>query len=187
MKAQANQIRPGWVIAQNGKQYSVTKIEIITPGKGGAFIQVEMRDIDTGNKTNDRWRTADTVERLTSEDHDCQYLYQEGNNLIFMQLDNYDQIEVPMDLMGEKAKYLEDNMEVNIAFIEGRPISVTIPQKVVRTIVETEPSIKGQTVTTSFKPAILDNGIKTMIPLFVGNGEKIVVNTEDGSYVERAK
>ena len=187
MKAQANQIRPGWVLDHNGKQYSVTKINIIQPGKGGAFIQVEMRDVNNGIKTQERWRTADTVEKLMSEEFDCTYLYKEGSNLIFMNAENYDQFEIPEDLMGESALYLQDNMQVTVNFIEGKPISVNLPPHVVLTIAETEPAIKNQTATTSYKPAILENGIRTTIPPFVNVGEKIVVSTEDNSYVERAK
>ena len=187
MKAQANQIRPGWVLEHNGKQYSVTKINILQPGKGGAFIQVEMRDVNNGIKTQERWRTVDTVEKLMSEEFDCTYLYKEGTNLIFMNSENYDQFEIPEDLMGESALYLQDNMQVTVNFIEGKPISVNLPAQVVLTIAETEPSIKNQTATTSYKPAILENGIRTTIPPFVNVGEKIVVSTSDNSYVERAK
>ena len=187
MKAQANQIRPGWVLDHNGKQYSVTKINIIQPGKGGAFIQVEMRDVSNGIKTQERWRTADTVEKLMSEEFDCTYLYKEGTNLIFMNSETYDQFEVPEDLMGDAALYLQDNMPVQVNFIEGKPISVTLPPQVVLEVTETEPSIKNQTATTSYKPCVLENGIKTTIPPFVNAGEKIVVSTADNSYVERAK
>ncbi len=187
MKAQANQIRPGWVLDHNNKQYSVTKIDIIQPGKGGAFIQVEMRDVSNGVKTQQRWRTADTVEKLMNEEFDCTYLYKEGSNLIFMNAETYDQFEVPEDLMGEAALYLQDNMPVQVSFIEGKPISVALPPQVVLEIKETEPSIKNQTATTSYKPCILENGIKTSIPPFVSAGEKIVVSTADNSYVERAK
>lgn len=187
MKAQANQIRPGWVIEHNNKQWSVTKINIIQPGKGGAFIQVEMRDVSNGIKTEERWRTADTVEKLMNEEHDCIYLYKEGSNLIFMNNENYDQFEIPENMMGESALYLQDNMPVTVNFIEGKPISVNLPPHVVLEVAETEPAIKNQTATSSYKPAVLENGIKTTIPPFVGVGEKIVVATADNSYVERAK
>ena len=187
MKAQANQIRPGWVLDHNGKQYSVTKIDIIQPGKGGAFIQVEMRDVSNGVKTQQRWRTADTVEKLMSEEFDCTYLYKEGSNLIFMNSETYDQFEVPEELMGESALYLQDNMQVTVNFIEGKPIGVNLPPQVILEVKETEPSIKNQTATTSYKPCVLENGIKTTIPPFVSAGEKIVVSTADNSYVERAK
>ena len=187
MKAQANQIRPGWVIEHNNKQWSVTKINLIQPGKGGAFIQVEMRDVSNGIKTEERWRTADTVEKLMNEEHDCQYSYKEGKNLIFMNSENYDQFEIPEDLMGDSALYLQDNMPVTVNFIEGKAISVNLPPHVILTVAETEPALKNQTATSSYKPAVLENGIKTTIPPFVNAGEKIVVATADNSYVERAK
>lgn len=187
MKQQANQIRPGWVIEHNGKQYIVTKINLIQPGKGGAFIQVEMRGVENGVKTQERWRTADTVEKLMSEELDCQYLYREGDTLVFMNTENYDQFEIPADLMGEAAAFLQDNMEVTVNFIEGKPLSVNLPPHVVLTVAETEPALKNQTVTSSYKPAVLENGVRTTIPPFINAGEKIVVSTADASYVERAK
>ena len=187
MKEQANQIRPGWVLQHNGKQYMVSKINLIQPGKGGAFIAVEMRDIVTGVKTQERWRTADTVEKLMSEEFDCQFLYKDGDNLVFMNSETYDQFEVPTEMMGESALYLQDNMEVTVNFIEGKPVGVNLPPHVVLTVAETEPAIKNQTATNSYKPALLSNGIRTTIPPFVNEGEKIVVSTADGSYVERAK
>ena len=122
-----------------------------------------------------------------SEEFDCQYLYAEGDHLVFMNSENYDQFEIPKDVMGESALYLQDNMAVTVNFIEGKAISVNLPPHVILTITETEPAIKNQTATTSYKPAVLENGIRTMIPPFVNVGEKIVVSTEDNSYVERAK
>ena len=187
MKTQANNIRPGWIIEHNGKQWTVMKTQVTKPGKGGAFMQVEMRDLASGNKTNERFRTEDTIEKLTSENIDCQYLYSEGYKLFFMNKETYDQMEIPADMMGESVGFLQDNMDVTMNLIEGRPVGVSLPQQVVLTVVETEPYIKGQTVTTSYKPAIMDNGMRVMIPPFVTTGEKIVVATADTTYVERAK
>lgn len=187
MKQNANLIRPGWVIEHNGKQWSVIKINLVQPGKGGAFIQVEMRDVETGTKTNERWRTADTVEKLMSEERDCQYLYKEGDNLIFMNTETYDQFSVPTSVMGESAGFLQDSMMVTVNFIEDRPISVNLPPSVIMEVVECEPVVKGQTITSSYKPAKLENGMRITIPPFIGQGEKIVVSTSDCSYVERAK
>ena len=187
MKTQANNIRPGWIIEHNGKQWTVMKTQVTKPGKGGAFMQVEMRDLASGNKTNERFRTEDTIEKLTSENIDCQYLYSEGDKLFFMNKETYDQMEIPADMMGESVGFLQDNMDVTMNLIEGRPVGVSLPQQVVLTVVETEPYIKGQTVTTSYKPAIMDNGMRVMIPPFVTTGEKIVVATADTTYVERAK
>ena len=187
MKQQANLIRAGWIIEHNGRQWTVLNTAITKPGKGGAYIQVEMRDINSGNKTNERFRTADTVEKLMSETIDCQYLYTEGDTLYFMNKETYDQIEIPVDLMGEGVAFLQDNMDVVANTIEGKVVGIELPLHVVCTVVETEPYLKGQTVTTSYKPAILDNGLRTSIPPFVTTGEKIVVATADCSYVERAK
>ncbi len=187
MKMQANQIRPGWVIEHNNKQWSVIKINIITPGKGGAFIQVDMRDVATGTKSNERWRTADMVEKLMVEEHDCSYLYKEGDMLIFMNKENFEQISLSEDVLGDREGFLTDNMDVVLEFIEGVPVGVTLPTSVVLEITEAEPSIKGQTVTTSYKPAMLSNGMKIQVPPFVNVGDKVVVATEDCTYVERAK
>ena len=187
MKTQANNIRPGWIIEHNGKQWTVMKTQVTKPGKGGAFMQVEMRDLASGNKTNERFRTEDTIEKLTSENIDCQYLYREGDTLYFMNKETCDQIEISVDLMGDGVAFLQDNMEVVANTIEGKIVGVELPLHVICTVAETEPYLKGQTVTTSYKPAILDNGLRTSIPPFVTTGEKIVVATADCSYVERAK
>ncbi len=187
MKQQANQIRAGQVIEHDGRRWSVLKQQIITPGKGGAFIQVEMRDLKTGNKTNERWRTADTVERLLTEDKEYNYSYEDGNNLVFMDPKTFEQFMLPKDILGNQVAFLQDNMKVIVNLVENDPISVTLPPQVTLEIVEAEPVVKGQTASSSYKPAILSNGVKTMVPPFIEAGEKIVVRTEDGSYVERAK
>ena len=131
MKIQANTIRPGMVIEHNNRQWSVMKIQLIQPGKGGAFIQVEMRDLDSGNKTNERWRTADTVEKLMVEERDCQYLFAEGDLLTFMDKETYDQFTLPKDAVGDPAAFLQDGMEVIVESIEGKPVSCTLPQTVI--------------------------------------------------------
>ncbi len=187
MKQQANQIRPGWVILDNGKQYTVIGIQILQPGKGGAFIQVEMRDVETGLKTQQRWRTVDTVEKLTAEDKDYQYLYAEGDEFVFMDQESYEQINISKDILGERAPLLQDGMKVIISFIEGKAISVQLPKNATCKIEETEPVVKGQTATGSFKPAILDNGIRVMVPQFIDAGDEIVISTDDLTYIERAK
>jgi len=187
MKTQANLIRVGWILEHNGRQWTVLKTSITKPGKGGAFIQVEMRDLNSGNKTNERFRTEDTVEKLTSDQKACQYLYKDGTNLIFMDKETYDQFEIPEEMLGDSVAFLQDNMDVTVNFIEGKAVGVDLPQHVILTIKETEPYLKGQTVTTSYKPAIMENGLRVMIPPFVVTGEKIVVSTADCSYVERAK
>ncbi|MDR3126261.1 MAG: elongation factor P [Rickettsiales bacterium] len=186
-KENANLIRPGWVILHNGKQYGVIGIQIIQPGKGGAFIQVEMRDVETGLKTEQRWRTADTVEKLLAEDKDYSFLYFEGGGIVFMEDETYEQITIPADLLGDRAKLLQDGMKVVISFVEGRPIGVKLPKNAVVRIAETEPVVKGQTATSSFKPAVTDNGIRIMVPQFLDTGTDIIISTDDLSYIERAK
>ncbi|MGE3475143.1 MAG: elongation factor P [Rhodospirillaceae bacterium] len=187
MKINANSIRGGMVIEHEGKQWSVIKHAIVQPGKGGAFIQVEMRDVASGTKSQARWRTADSVERLEVREIDCQYLYKEGEMYTFMDKSTYDQFGINGELLGERAAFLTDNMDVAVDFIEGKPVSVTLPKSVVLTVVEADPVVKGQTAASSYKPGILENGLKILIPPFIEAGTKIVVNTEDTSYVERAK
>jgi elongation factor P len=160
---------------------------LLQPGKGGAFIQVEMRDVATGTKSQDRWRTADTVERLEVRELDCQYLFHDGDTYTFMDTSTYEQFNVPGELMGDKTAFLQDNMEVTVNFIEGKAVAVNLPQQVTLKVVEADPVVKGQTASSSYKPGVLENGLKIMIPPFVTAGDRIVVATEDISYVERAK
>ena len=187
MKQQANQIRAGQVIEHEGRRWTVLKQQIITPGKGGAFIQVEMRDLKTGNKTNERWRTADTVERLLTEEKEYTYSYTDGTDLVLMDNESFEQAMVPVDLLGDAAPFLQDNMPVTVDLVEGEPVAIHLPASVVLEVVEADPVVKGQTAASSYKPAKLSNGVRTMVPPFIETGEKIVVRTEDGSYVERAK
>jgi elongation factor P len=187
MKQQANLIRAGQVIEHEGNRWTVLKQQIITPGKGGAFIQVEMRNLKTGNKTNERWRTADTVERLTTEDLDYTYSYTDGDNLVLMDPETFEQFMVPTTILGDSAPFLQDNMPVSVALVEGDPVGITLPPHATLEVVEADPVVKGQTASSSYKPAKLSNGVKTLVPPFIEAGERIVVRTEDGSYVERAK
>lgn len=187
MKINANSIRGGMVIEHEGKQWSVIKHAIVQPGKGGAFIQVEMRDVASGTKSQARWRTADSVERLEVREIDCQFVFKDGDMFTFMDTSNYEQFSLSADLLGDKAAFLQDNMPVSVDFIEGKPVSVNLPTSVVLTVVEADPVVKGQTAASSYKPGLLENGLKVLIPPFVEAGTKIVVNTEDCSYVERAK
>ena len=187
MKQQANLIRAGQVIEHEGRRWTVLKQQIITPGKGGAFIQVEMRDLKSGNKTNERWRTADTVERLLTEEKEYTYSYTDGTNMVLMDPESFEQTMVPLALLGDSASFLQDNMHVTVDLVEGEPVAVHLPPTVVLEVVEADPVVKGQTAASSYKPARLSNGAKTSVPPFIETGEKIVVRTEDGSYVERAK
>jgi elongation factor P len=187
MKQQANLIRAGQVIEHDGRRWTVLKQQIITPGKGGAFIQVEMRDLKTGNKTNERWRTADTVERLMTEEKEYTYSYTDGANLVLMDGETFEQAMVPADLLGDAAPFLQDNMAVTVDLVEGEPVAIHLPPTAVLEIVEADPVVKGQTAASSYKPAKLSNGVKTSVPPFIESGEKIVVRTEDASYMERFK
>ncbi len=180
-------MRPGMVIEHQGKQWSILKIELLQPGKGGAFIQVEMRDIASGNKSNDRWRTQDTVEKLEVRDRDCQYLYQEGDLYTFMDTETFEQFSLSADDLGDKTIYLQDGLAVTAQVIEGKPVDVTLPQNMTFEVVEADAVVKGQTASSSYKPGVLENGAKVMIPPFIEAGTRIVVNTADGTYVERAK
>lgn len=187
MKIQANTIRPGNVIEHNGKQWAVLKIQLIQPGKGGAFIQVEMRDLRSGVKTNERWRTQDTVEKLQVDERECTFLYGDDRALTFMDGETFEQFTLPRDVVGERAAFLKDGMAVTVDLIEGTPVSVTLPDKVALKVAQADPVVRGQTAASSYKPATLENGVRTMVPPFIEAGTRIVVNTADGSYVERAK
>lgn len=187
MKQLAGAIRIGWVIEYKGKPWTVTKSVHIKPGKGGAFMQVEMKSVEEGTKTNERFRSEDTVEKLMVETRDCQFLFEDATGLTFMESDTFEQFTMPSDLLGDSRPFLTDGMEVKVSYIDGRPISVDLPLQVVCTVVETEPVIKGQTVSSSYKPAILDNGVRIGVPPFIGVGDKIVVGTSEANYVERAK
>jgi len=187
MKINANSIRGGMVIEHEGKQWLVIKHAIVQPGKGGAFIQVEIRDVASNTKSQARWRTADSVERLEVRQLECTYLFKEGDMYAFMEKETFDQFSLNAELVGEKAAFLQDNMEVTVNFIEGKPVAVELPASVILTVVEADPVVKGQTAASSYKPGLLENGLKILIPPFVEAGTKIVVNTEDCSYVERAK
>ncbi len=187
MKVQANTIRPGHVIEHGGKQWSVHKINILQPGKGGAFIQVEMRDVKSGLKSNERFRTQETVEKLMVNEKACTYLYRDDTKLALMDTETYEQFEVDADMAGASGVYLQDGMTVTVDLIEGSPVSLRLPLHVVMEVTEAEPVVKGQTASSSYKPAIVDNGERVMVPPHIEVGTRIVVHTDDGTYVERAK
>ena len=186
-KMQANQMRAGMVIEFEGQRYTILKQNIMIPGKGAAVIQVEMRNIKSGAKKDQRWRTADTVERLSTEDKEFTYSYADGEMLVLMDPETFEQTQVPKEILGDRLPFLQENMTVNVRLIEGEPVSMDLPETVVLEIAEADPVVKGQTASSSYKPAVLANGVKTMVPPFITAGEKIVVRTEDASYVERAK
>lgn len=187
MKIDGSAIRPGMVLEYNNRLVLVSNIKIGTPGNLRAFNQVEMKDIKTGTKTNYRFGSDEKVERVQLEQKEFQYLYAEDDMLIFMDNENYEQIHMNKELVGDAIAFLQENMNVTIESYEGEPLSVTLPESVVMEIVETEPVVKGQTASSSYKPAMLANGVRVMVPPFIDTGTKIVVNTKDSAYVERAK
>ena len=187
MKVIASSLRKGNIVDIDGKLYVVLNAESFHPGKGTPTTQVDMRRISDGVKTAQRYKTTEQVERAHVEDHEFQFLYQDGDGLHFMNMENYDQVALPVDLVGDQAVYLEPEMKVMLSVHEGNAVAIVLPQKVTLEIVETEPVTKGQTASSSYKPAMLSNGVRTNIPPFIGPGTRVVVMTEDGSYVERAK
>ena len=182
----ANSIGIGNVIKYKNRFWMVTKKEHVKPGKGGAFVQVEMKDIINGTKTNERFRSDEDLEKAFMEEKTFSYQYDEGDKIALMDMETFDQESFSKELLGNKVAYLQEGMEVRVCYCEGMPIDIKLPETVILGIKETEPSIKGQTVTNSFKPAILENGVRVMVPPFVTTEDKIVVKTEDSTYVERA-
>ena len=187
MKQLAGSIRIGWVIEYKGKAWTIVKAQHIKPGKGGAFMQVEMKSVEEGTKTNERFRTEDAVEKMMVEEKDCQFLFEDSMGLNFMDSETFDQFPMSSDILGDSRPFLTDGMAVTINTINDKPVAVNIPQNVICKIVDTEPVIKGQTASSSYKPAILDNGVRITVPPFINSGDKVVVNTIEASYVERAK
>ena len=185
-KINGNEIRPGNVLEHNGGLWAAVKVDHVKPGKGGAFAQVELRNLRNGTKLNERFRSADKVERVRLDQKDMQFLYENDGILTFMDTETYDQVELPAEILGERRPFLQDGMTILVEFHDSEALNATLPQKVTCKIVETEPVVKGQTAANSFKPAILDNGVKVMVPPFVGQDELIIVNTETMEYSERA-
>ncbi|MEM8577165.1 MAG: elongation factor P [Pseudomonadota bacterium] len=185
-KINGNEIRPGNVLEHNDGLWAAVKVDHVKPGKGGAFAQVELRNLRNGSKLNERFRSADKVERVRLEQKDQQFLYEDDGNLIVMDTETYEQVQLPAELLGERRPFLQDGMTIVVEFYEEEALNAQLPQKVTCKVAETEPVVKGQTAANSFKPAILDNGVKVTVPPFVGQDEDIVVNTETFEYVERA-
>ncbi len=189
-KVTAITLRPGNVIDRDGdgRLWLVTGYEIMQPGKGASVIQVEMRDVRSGNKDNVRYRTQEAVERVRLEQHEMQYLYNDGaDTYTFMNKETFEQVEVKKDIIGDKAKWLQDGMDVEIEFFETEAPNVSIPDSVTVEVLEAEPVVKGQTASSSYKPAIVTGGVKVMVPPFIDVGTMIIVKTEDDSYSTRAK
>jgi len=183
----ASSIRKGNVIEQDGKLYVVITAENIHPGKGTPVSQIEMRRISDGVKISERYKTTDQVEKATVEERNFTYLYEDGDGFHFMNPENYDQVQVSKDVVGSASAYLQENMTVKLSLHDMNPIAIQLPQRATLEVVETEPVTKGQTASSSYKPAVLSNGVRTQVPPHISVGTRIVVMTEDGSYAERAK
>jgi len=187
VKVIASSLRKGRVVDQDGKLYVVLTAENIHPGKGASVTQVDMRRITDGVKVSERWRTTEMVEKADVDEREYQYLYNDAEGYHFMEPTTYEQIAVREDVIGDQKAFLQDGMKVFMKTFEGNALSIELPQRVTLEIAETEPVVKGQTASSSFKTAILSNGVKTMVPPHIGVGTRVVVMTEDASYVERAK
>ena len=187
MKIAGNEIKPGAVIEHDGSLWVAVKSQAVKPGKGGAYNQVELKNLFDGRKLNERFRSAESVEAIELDFKPYTFLYEAGDMLTFMDKETFDQIEIAKDFMGERAAFLSDGMEVKVESYEGKPISVKLPTQVTQTVVETDPTVKGQTAAPSYKPALLDNGLKVMVPPFIDVGSKIIISTDEVDYVKRAE
>lgn len=183
----ASSVRKGNVLEKDGRLYVILKAESIHPGKGTPVTQIEMRRIGDGIKVSERYKTTDSVEKAFVEENTYSYLYQDGDHFVFMEPENFEQITVEGDVVGDYAPYLQEGMEVTLSIYNGTAVTIVIPQRVTLEVTETEPVVKGQTSTNSFKPAVLSNGVRTTVPGHINIGTRVVVMTEDGAYVERAK
>ncbi len=188
MKISGNAIRPGNIIEHQGRLWRAVKIMHTQPGKGGAYLQVELKDIRDGTKLNERFRSSESVERVRLDQRSYQYLFSESDSHTFMDTETFDQIALTTELVGEdQVPFLQENMQVTIESYEDSPISVQLPDQVVLRVVEADAVVKGQTAASSYKPALLENGVKVLVPPFIESGTRIVVATADATYVERAK
>ncbi|GGE06271.1 elongation factor P [Polymorphobacter glacialis] len=186
MKINSVDIRPGNILEYQGGLWRAVKIQHTQPGKGGAYMQVELKNLIDGRKTNERFRSAESVEKVRLDTRDFQFLYAEGDDLTFMDKLNYDQVSLPRDLLGDAAEFLQDGMDVVMETYDEKPISVQLPDTIEAVIRDTEAVVKGQTASSSYKPAILENGVRVMVPPFINAGTKIVVDTYEREYVRRA-
>lgn len=187
VKVIASSVRKGNVLEIENQLYVVLNAESFFPGKGTPTTQIDMRRISDGVKTTQRYKTTEGVEKAQLDHRSYSYLYDDGDNYVFMNQENFEQMPVSRDVVGDSAPYLQENMICEIAVFNDRPVSIELPQRVILEVTDTEPVTKGQTAASSYKPAMLSNGERTSVPPFIGVGTRIVVNTADGSYVERAK
>lgn len=186
MKINGNEIKPGNVIEHNGSLWLAVKTNAVKPGKGGAFNQVEMKNLIDGTKSNTRFRATETIEQVRLEQTDYQFLYADGDTLFFMDNETYEQLELQKDFVGDRAAFLQDGMKVTVESHEERPIGIKMPDYVTLEITEADPVVKGQTVSSSYKPAVMENGLRVMVPPFISAGERIVVDTNEVTYVKRS-
>lgn len=187
MKINGNEIRPGNVVEHKGSLWLAVKTQAVKPGKGPAYAQVELKNVIDGTKLNERFRSSETVERVRLEQNDYQFLFAEGDMLTFMDTETYDQIQIPRDLLEDRSAFLQDGMMVTVESYEGRALGVALPDQVTLEVVEADPVVKGQTAASSYKPAMLENGVRVMVPPFIESGERIVVDTNEVTYVKRAE
>lgn len=187
MKINGNSIRPGNIIEHNKRLWVAVKTQHTQPGKGGAYLQVELKDIRDGTKLNERFRSSESVERVRLDEKEYQFLYEEGDSLTLMDMETFEQISLNKEILGDSSLFLKDGMIITVVSHEGEIVGAELPETVVMTIVEAEPVVKGQTASSSYKPAILENGVRIMVPPHIGVDTKVVVNTADGTYVERSK
>ncbi|MGO8955111.1 MAG: elongation factor P [Rhodomicrobium sp.] len=187
MKINGNEIRPGNVIEHNNSLWIAVKTQAVKPGKGPAYNQVELKNLINGSKLNERFRSSETVERVRLEQKDFQFLFKQGDMLVFMDTDSYEQMELPEEFVGERSAFLQDGMMVMVEMHEGRPIGINLPDQVTLAVAEADPVVKGQTAASSYKPAILENGVRIMVPPFVAAGEKVIVDTNEITYIRRAE
>ncbi len=186
MKINGNQIRPGYVIEHQGSLWVAVKTQAVKPGKGGAFAQVELKNLINGTKLNERFRSSETVEKVRLEQKDFQFLYEQGDNLVFMDTESYEQLELVKEFVGERAAFLQDGMTVTVELYEEKPIGISLPDHVTLAVAEADPVVKGQTAASSYKPAVLENGVRVLVPPFIAAGERIVVDTGELTYLRRA-
>ncbi len=186
MRINGNAIRPGNIIEHKGRLWQAVKIQHTQPGKGGAYLQVELKDLRDGTKLNERFRAAENVEKVRLDEKEYQFLYADGDLLTFMDAETYEQISLGRDNVGEAARFLQDGMEVSVEFHEEEVLGVALPEQVVLAVVEADAVVKGQTASSSYKPATLENGIRIMVPPHIEAGVKVVVSTADAEYVKRA-
>ena len=187
MRIKGNAIKPGHVIEHQGKLWTAVKTQHTMPGKGGAFLQVELRNLRDGSKLNERFRSAEDVERVRLDQKEYQYLYGDDDKLTLMDTETFDQIEVDRPLVGEPVRFLQDGMILTVESYEGEALKVALPEHATFEITETEPVVKGQTAAASFKPALLENGVRVMVPPHIETGTKVVIGTADGTYVKRGE